>query len=389
MKLLLLEIDGLGSIADQQQRLVEANLSRNSYKQGEYLRHLYNLTLLAHDDPIAGSRSCIDYLAQQKWRIVLLTQRIRTREVYHATTAWLKEHGFDDFSYELVLKEHQYIGMPIAEWKTMKVWWYTQESIVHYKTIIFIDPNQYIREQVQQQWKNFSDQPLHTYSDLADFMTHQLLYEKERKLLFAEQRQALRRLMRGDAVQQGTNTSGETGELRAEPVHRNNLERGDVSSTSILPAAGEPTRSEMGPPSLSASDTGSVERVHEQERDTPELQEEALQQGMEACIVEEGERDGAEVQPPLIFEDVIHASCEDERGNGRVEMEIDDSEDEEDQQYEPVSPRKRFVKVHHMDTAYDAQDENIGKKRTKRLQRERQVIRSVKEAVLSYGSEEE
>lgn len=393
MNLMLLEIDGIGCIADHQQRLAEAHMSKHSYKSGGYLRRLYDLTLLAEDKPVIGARELIDFLAEQKWRIVLLTQRIRTREVYHATTGWLKLHGFDDYSYDLVFKEPQYNFMSIAQWKATKAWWYTQETLSKYKSIVLIDPDQTLREQVGAQWNAFSDQPLLTYASLTEFGMHQLLYEKERNPLLAEKRQFLRRMARGDAVQQKTEMSARIRESRAEPVQYDTLGPGDALFRSVLPVAGEPTRS-VEPSSLPMAHTREDvgESAHEQDRRASELQKEVSQPVVAACIVEEvthdEPHDDEDVQHPLFFEDVVPASYDDDGDTVPLEMETDESEDEEEHQYEPVSTRKRAVKGHHMDIAHDEQDENSGKKQTKKKQRERQSVRLLKEAVLSYGSDE-
>ena len=373
MNLLLLELDGLDCIVDHHLRLSEVTQLKRPPTSSTYLRRLYDMTLLTLDEPIRGAREYMDYLMEHKWRVIILTQRIRSRSVYHATSAWLKEHGFDDFSYELVLKESQYLHMSIVEWKVTKIWWYTQESLSVYKSIVLIDPHPRRRDEVLERWNTFADRPLLTYSSLTEFSIHLLRFEQERKFHHREQQRQIQ-CWEGKGIsslQEAAIPAGTTGAL-SEAVKGDTLEPSHPSSGTVKEA---------------------VESVHEQDHGAPELQEESPQPEMEACIVEVVEHnvlcDEAEVQHPLFFEDEFQASSHKDSEDEYFEMESNDSADEEDQQYEPIPSRKRVVKGRHLDTTYDEQDEShIGQKQAKKEQRERQSVRVLKEAVLSYRSED-
>jgi len=376
MNLLLIEMDGLDCIADHHLRLSEVTQLKRPPNSNTYLRRLYDLTLLALDEPIRGAREYMDYLMEHKWRVIILTQRLRTRKVYHATLVWLKEHGFDDFSYELVLKEPQYLHMSIVEWKVTKIWWYTQESLSVYKSIVLIDPHPRRCDEVQERWNSFADRPLLTYSSLTEFSTHLLRFEQERKFHHREQQRLIQRWEgKGISSLQETAIPAGTREAIGEAVKGDNLEPSLPSSSTVKEA---------------------VESVYEQEHGALELLEESPQLEMDACIVEvvehDGQRDEAEVQHPVFFEEEVQEEAiqvhDDDCEDVLFETEIESEDEEDQQQYEPLSSRKGAMKGRRQDNAYNERDESHGgKKHFEQTRRKRKAVRSVKETVLS-GSED-
>ncbi len=358
MNLLLLEIDGLDCIADHQLRLAEAKRAGYSTWNSSYLRRLHDLSLLAQDSPVIGAREFIDYLVEHKWRIVLLTQRLRSRPVYHATTAWLKQHGFDEYSYELVLKERQFEYLSVAAWKVMKTWWYSQEFLTGYKSIVFIDPNPHIRQEVQEQWNAFSDRHLFVYSGLTEFASHQLKHEEERKLRPYYQIRAT--LQETDVLDREATAEGE---LYDDP------ERSATRSTSILPLAIDPMHSssdEVESPPLPApvASMEGVERVHEQEHSVLEIQEEAPQND---DLLDESAEDNMAAPVQATYD------------TNETPLREEDAEDEEAQdEVFSQSRKQRVVKSYPPDDLIDEEERPSRKKQTKRTQRERQAHRSLK-----------
>ncbi len=97
--------------------------------------------------------------------------RRRSYGVYSATHAWLVAHGFDPFFFELVFPEQYHSGMSKAEWKLMKLWTSSQEagSSFSFRRIVYIEPNDAIRQEVQEQWSGLSESPLDAYNGLTAF----------------------------------------------------------------------------------------------------------------------------------------------------------------------------------------------------------------------------
>lgn len=175
--LLLLEMDGSDCIADNRHRLDAARASGFSLAgpgSSQYWKIVYDPVLIAQDTLVTGTRELIEFLVQRKWRVVLLTQRLRSRPVYAATMTWLEQYGFDQYWYELVLKENQYGRTSVTEWKALKVWMYGNES--SYQRIVYVDPSRHCREVVQQQWSALSGCELEIYSGVTDFSKHLSLY---------------------------------------------------------------------------------------------------------------------------------------------------------------------------------------------------------------------
>ena len=369
MNLLFVEIDGLDCIADHQLRLDEVKRLKHGPSPSSYLQHLYDVTLMALDKPVQGARDALDFLVDHKWRIVFLSQRIRTREVYRVTIDWLKEHGFDDYSYELVLRERQFSGLSIAEWKVMKVWWYTQEPISPYREIILVEPRPHIREQVREQWDKFSDKPLHIYSGLTDFTCHQLQHEQERKRPS---------YYPGATLVPPVLTALKGGEEASHTPSETERAHGDVAPFS---PNNEQTLPSSSPIAESINEHREEDQVSRYDAELPQ-----------SIITEQGEEErdeGSESDDHFFEESPQDDVGVQERDESDTSPILAENADEDEETQDEVIPRPRKQRTVKSSSSDELVDERLSvKKRTKRAQRERQVIRSAKEAVLSYGSED-
>jgi len=176
MKFLMIEMDGSDCIANISARVAYAQTAADT-AQGFQSKLFWTLLndpgRIAQDQVVSGAQEFLSFLAQHQWKIVLLTHRQRSQAVLLATHAWLVAHGFDPFFFELAFLERYHSVLSQAEWKLMKLVTYSREarSTFSFQRVVFIEPNDALRQQVQEQWGLLTDAPLDVYSGLTEFST--------------------------------------------------------------------------------------------------------------------------------------------------------------------------------------------------------------------------
>ena len=354
MNLLLVELDGLSSIEDRQLLREELiHLSRGP-SPSTYLDSLYDMTFVALERPLEGTRSILDSLADQKWRIVFLSQRARSRETYHTTVRWLNEHGFDAYSYDLVLKEHQFSHLSTTEWKVMKMRWYAQEPISPYRDIVLIEPLSSRGDRIQEQWNTSSDVPLHIYSSVIAFAFGQLQHERERK--------------RPSRWPGGTLVPPTRWALKEDKEEA-------LTPSETIMALNESPLSPTDEEQASPSPNTEKETAPSSEYSGGHESEPSLQTGIAEQARENTEED-AESYNPLLTEPIEDDVAEQETSEHPLSPFFEeDIEDEETQEEELPRIRKRRVVKSSL---ADEDEHSSQKKQSKYKQRERQAHRGLK-----------
>jgi len=183
MKLLMIEMDGSDCIANISARVEYAQTAADT-PQGFQSKLFWTLlndpSRIAQDQVVSGAQEFLLFLAQHQWKIVLLTHRQRSQAVLSATHAWLVAHGFDPFFFELVFLERYHSALSQAEWKLMKLLTYSREAepTFRFQRVVFIEPNDALRQRIQEQWSLLSDTSVDFYAGITAFSTQIALGEQ-------------------------------------------------------------------------------------------------------------------------------------------------------------------------------------------------------------------
>ena len=377
MNVLLMEMDGPDCLADDSVRVLEAETSGYSHREGGYYRHLYDANLLACDEPVTGGREFLEYLVREKWRVILLTKRYRSRPVYHATLAWLKQHDFDDFDYDLVLKEHHYGHLSVAEWKVLKACWYAREPESAYKRIVLIEPHSIFCRLIQKQWNAVPDQlPLELYAGITEFSTHlAMLGPKAKKAL-----DLLAQHEVSDDIQVQEVITPEMLQAEVEALFTNGQEGSELLLLSRPSIPATNNISSVPFPSFASkatNDNETRESLHKQSHEDHAFQQqEGAQQRSVELPIEEKEDEARpseeESERSLVDRDYDHEDV-------LIELENDDQSPSL-----PLRPQKaRIGEKHQRDDLLDDEEHPASRKKpAKRTKRERQARRALKATAL-------
>lgn len=369
MNLLLLEMDGPDCVADHSLRLLEAQTSGYAPRTPDYARHLYQPELMELDVPVTGSREFIEFLAQHRWRILLLRSCLKTRSQYHATKRWLKKHGFDGFYYELVLKELRYGTLPTMEWKSLKAGWYGSEGGLQfsYGRIVYLDPAQNTRDFVQSQWSSATGREIETYSGFSQFSPHITL-----KGFRAKVEPLLEQHITDAIVVQELHAASEAMDEG----------RPDQDEAEREPTGVETSRRVVSLEQASSKAVQADIQTRGGEGEKPSVLP-LLQPPHMVIVPDEGVRRGKDLERDDMNKDeIIEVTCVVE-GHGmkdRDEAPVFE-EDSEDEETMIVRPRKpRGVKVPSRENLFEDEEQRPHKKQAKSEKQERHTRRSLKAA---------